>query len=110
MEITDLMPGSVAVELIQYIDEAGKEGRLEGLEERTDVHNELFNSDYYIIGNYQAKQWLEKHEIDVFDAIGIVQDWEKEVLGEVKTPVQPENIVNMLVYIWGEYILEDIEK
>ena len=26
-----------------------------------DLHNEIFNSDYYIIGHYQAEQWLVKN-------------------------------------------------
>ena len=33
-----------------------------------DLHSEIFNSDYYIIGRYQAEQWLTKN-IGVFTAI-----------------------------------------
>ena len=41
------------------------------------MHYELFNVDYYIIGYYQAEQWLSKHDISVFAGIKFVQDYEK---------------------------------
>ena len=38
-----------------------------------DLHHEIFNSDYYIIGRYQAKQWLGS---DAFDCIYEIQEYE----------------------------------
>lgn len=71
-----------------------------------DLHNEIFNTDYYIIGTWQAEQWLIKHT-GVFNGIGIIQEYEKEQFGEVNTDLSnPEHIVNMLVYIIGEGILQ----
>ena len=70
-----------------------------------DLHNELFNSDYYIIGYYQAEQWLINNT-GVFNGISIVQDYEKENFGEVNTDLSSsEKVVNMLVYIAGEEVL-----
>ena len=40
-----------------------------------DLHHEVFNTDYYIIGTYEAKKALE--EYGVFDAIEKVQTYEK---------------------------------
>ena len=45
-----------------------------------DLHNEVFNTDYYIIGTYAAKEALR--EYDVFEAIELVQTYEKEQFGE----------------------------
>jgi hypothetical protein len=69
-----------------------------------DLHNEVFNTDYYIIGTYQAKEALE--EYDVFKAIERVQTYEKENFGELYTDLSdPEKVINMLFYIIGEEVL-----
>lgn len=66
-----------------------------------DFHSDVFNSDYYIIGTYQAKQALAAY--DVFEAIDKVQEYEKGNFGEVYTDLSdPEKLVNMLYYIIGE--------
>lgn len=72
-----------------------------------DLHDEVFNTDYYIIGTYKAKQALE--EYGVFDAIEKVQEYEKENFGAVYTDLSdPEKLVNMLYYIIGEEVLHEI--
>lgn len=72
-----------------------------------DLHHEVFNTDYYIIGSHQAKEALE--EYDVFEAIAKVQNYEKENFGEVYTDLSdPEKLVNMLFYIIGEEVLWEI--
>ena len=69
-----------------------------------DLHNEVFNTDYYIIGTYQAEEALK--EYGVFKAIERVQTYEKENFGEVYTDLSdPEKVVNMLYYIIGEEVL-----
>ena len=71
-----------------------------------DLHHELFNSDYYIIGYHRAKLWLKYHDISAWDAIRIVQEYEKDEFGEVTTDCSSsENVVNMLAYIYGFEIL-----
>lgn len=70
-----------------------------------DLHNELCNTDYFIIGRYQAKQCLGEH---VFDAIEMVKDYEQSNFGEVTTDLsEPERVVNMLAYIIGEHVLAE---
>jgi hypothetical protein len=72
-----------------------------------DLHNELFNTDYYIIGTYKAKEALR--EYDVFDAIEKVQTYEQDNLGEVYTDLSnPEKLINMLYYIIGEEVLYEM--
>ena len=69
-----------------------------------DLHNEVFNTDYYIIGTYQAKEALK--EYDVFEALEKVQTYEKDNFGEVTTDLSnPEKLINMLYYIIGEEVL-----
>jgi hypothetical protein len=72
-----------------------------------DLHNEVFNTDYYIIGTYQAEEALK--EYGVFQAIEKVQTYEKENFGEVYTDLSdPEKLVNMLFYIIGEEVLAEM--
>ena len=72
-----------------------------------DLHNEVFNTDYYIIGTWQAKEAL--NEYDVFDAIETVREYEESNFGEVYTDVaNPEALVNMLYYIIGEEVISDM--
>jgi len=69
-----------------------------------DLHHEVFNTGYYIIGTWKAKKALE--EYDVWEAIDKVQTYEKEIFGEVITDLfDPEKLVNMLFYIIGEEVL-----
>jgi hypothetical protein len=72
-----------------------------------DLHNEVFNTDYYIIGTYKAKEALK--EYDVFEALEKVQTYEKDNFGEVYTELSnPEKLINMLYYIIGEEVLFEI--
>lgn len=72
-----------------------------------DLHNEVFNTDYYIIGTYRAKEAL--NEYDVFEALNKVQSYEKDNFGEVYTDLSdPEKLINMLYYIIGEEVLSEM--
>lgn len=69
-----------------------------------DLHNEVFNTDYYIIGTYQAEKELEAY--GVFEAIRLVQRYEMEQFGEVYTDLsEPEKLINMVYYIIGDEII-----
>jgi hypothetical protein len=69
-----------------------------------DLHNDVFNTDYYIIGTYKAKEALR--EYDVWDALEKVQTYEKDNFGQIYTDLaDPEKLVNMLYYIIGEEVL-----
>ena len=96
----------------QEMREQAREEIIEALQEGysgyySDLHNEVFNTDYYIIGTYQAKEALK--EYDVFKAIEKVQTYEKDNFGEVYTDLSdPEKLINMLYYIIGEEVLYDM--
>jgi hypothetical protein len=93
----------------QRMREEAREAIIEALQEGysgyySDLHNEVFNTDYYIIGTYQAKKVLE--EFGVFEALEKVQTYEKDNFGEVITDLSdPEKLVNALYYIIGEEVL-----
>lgn len=72
-----------------------------------DLHHEVFNTDYYIIGTARAKEALR--EYDVFDAIELVMEYEKDNFGEVNTELyDPEKLVNMVYYIVGDEIIGEM--
>ena len=74
-----------------------------------DLHNEVFNTDYYIIGNYEAKEALR--EYDVFDAIELVQTYEKDNFGEIYTDLSdPEKLINMVWYIIGDEVICEMNE
>ena len=72
----------------------------------SDLHHYLLNEDYFIIGYYQAEQWLKKDNGSVFEAIETIKDYEQSNFGQVSTDLSSsENVANMLAYILGEQIL-----
>jgi len=72
-----------------------------------DLHNELFNTDYFIIGYYAAEEWL-KNNPGIFAAIDEIKEYEQSNFGEVTTDLSSsERVVNMYAYIKGEEILSD---
>jgi hypothetical protein len=72
-----------------------------------ELHHKLFNEDYFIIGTFQAKQWLGS---EVFDAIETIKEYEQDNFGEVTTDFSnPEKVANMLAYVLGEQILGESE-
>ncbi len=71
-----------------------------------DIHHDLFNSDYYLIGIYEATKWLKN---EVFNVIEYIKEYENLHFGEVTTDFSSaESVVNMYVYIIGEEILQDV--
>lgn len=70
-----------------------------------DLHNEVFNKDYYVTGTVEAKNILGEGE-NIFNAIGRIYTYERDTFGEVFTDLSdPIKIVNMLFYIIGEEIM-----
>lgn len=71
----------------------------------SDLHDQIFNQDYYIIGHYQAKQWMGD---SAFDMIGDVQEYEKDNFGECHTDLSsPESVANMWAYVQGWEIIHE---
>lgn len=75
--------------------------------EGCEVPDLLLNEDYFIIGIYEAKQWLGE---ELFEAIETITEYEKDNFGEAYTNLtDPEKIANMLSYILGNEILSNSE-
>ena len=72
-----------------------------------DLHNELFNTDCHYVYTDHAKEVL--NAIGVFDAIGVIVNYEKGNFGEVNTDfTSPCEVANMLYYIVGEDVLYNL--
>tara|TARA_R100001082_G_scaffold79488_1_gene46816 strand:+ start:453 stop:785 length:333 start_codon:yes stop_codon:yes gene_type:complete len=68
-----------------------------------DIHHDLFNQDYYLIGYYECRKWLKD---EVFNVIECIKEYEEFNFGEVTTDFSnSEQVVNMYVYIIGEKLL-----
>tara|TARA_X000001036_G_scaffold203730_2_gene191374 strand:- start:3099 stop:3434 length:336 start_codon:yes stop_codon:yes gene_type:complete len=66
---------------------------------RDRLHQDAFNSDYYIIGRYKAIKWLGD---EAFNVIGFIKEWEQENFGEIYTDLsEPEKVVNMYTFLIG---------
>lgn len=77
-------------------------------ENRDDWHFHAFNEDYYLIGYYECSQWLKRHGIGEFEAVGICTQYEIDNFGQPgKVYDNSESVVNMLAYIYGEELLSD---
>ena len=74
----------------------------------SELHNEVFNTDYYIIGYNDAETAL--NEYGVFKAINEVVSFEQEKFGETFTDItDPEKVSNMLWYIIGYELINELE-
>ena len=71
-----------------------------------DLHDELCNTDYFIIGSYKAKEWIGEH---AFDVIQLIADWESENLAEDSgfDFSEPERVANMCAFVMGQEILNE---
>jgi len=104
---------TIKTELNEYIEEKLNEYDSPTIAELTrnnDLHHELFNTDYYIIGYYRAEKWLKKHNISFFEGIEFVQDYERVNFGSeaVQTYDNAEKLVNAITYIIGEELINNI--
>lgn len=82
------------------------------------VFNDLFNSDFWIIGRFEASTALNNFdgyehgtELDgVFGAIEFVKDYELQNFGTVQSGdiSDPEKLSNLVAYIMGENTFNEI--
>ena len=101
------MNNSIRKELLTHIIECIEDRQLTDMDE---LHYHCFNEDYYIIGYYKASEWLKQHDVDAFEAIGRVIEWEYEAMGETTLKaedINSENIVNKYIYALGEELLNE---
>lgn len=74
-----------------------------------DLHNEIFNTSYFIIGTNHAERWLYSN-IGIFNAINDIKEYENSNFGSINTDLSnSERVVNMYVYIKGEEIFNELD-
>lgn len=101
---------SIELELKEHIQSRIDDGVIDDTNQ-DEWHFHCFNEDYYIIGYYEAEQWLSNHGLSSFEAIQLCMDYEKDNFGEVSPSDKynnAESVVNMVAYIYGEEILNAI--
>lgn len=73
-----------------------------------DLHNKLFNEDYFIVGYHEAEKFLMNSEDGIFGAINIIKEYEQGNFGAVSTDLSDsEKVANKYAYIKGEELLQD---
>ena len=81
-----------------------------------DIHQSAFNTDFYIVGTYKAKQWLGDKAMEI---VAYIQNYEKENFGndQIETflkedgSINYERIVNMYTFCRGfDLVWEWIEN
>jgi hypothetical protein len=102
------MKTSIRVELAAHILDRINDGVIDN-DNRDDWHFHCFNEDFYIVYHSAAKEWLKQHDLDTFEAIEIVREYEMDNFGEMNTAINPEAIVNMLAYIYGEELIYSVD-
>ncbi len=70
----------------------------------SDLHHYLLNEDYFIIGYYQAEQWLKKDNGSIFEAIETIREYEQSNFGQVSTN---NDTYNLFTRFHNEYLNED---
>lgn len=71
----------------------------------------MFSTDYYLIGYHQCSEWLKTHDLDVFEAIEIINTYNVDNFGDINRE-KTENskaLVNMLVYIYGKELCKELD-
>mgnify|MGYP003649254114 FL=1 len=108
MYILDEVSNKTEKQFYSLIIDAINDGRLID-KPMCEIHHEVFNTDYFIIGYYQAEEWL-KENIGIFNAIGIIKEYENDQFGELTTDISSsESVVNMTAYILGDEIINSLD-
>lgn len=72
-----------------------------------DLHNFIFNKGQAFICTNKAESAVDS--VGVWSAIRLVKQYEEDNFGESNTEIEPCKIANMLVYIYGEFLLAQVE-
>lgn len=72
-----------------------------------DLHNYLFNEEAGFTLNNEAEEACES--VNVWSAIRLVKKYEEDYFGKCNTEISACKIANMLVYIYGEFLLAQVE-
>lgn len=74
-----------------------------------DLHNEVFNTDYYETSKYEAIEWFSDYVGSVFEVIEEIKNYEQDNFGEVTTNFSdPCKVLNMFWYIIGDEVMGEL--
>ena len=71
-----------------------------------DLHNELFNTDYVVIGTYRATQEIEENIHNLLTTLQRYKDEFGEAYGDI---TNAEKVLNLMYYMCGNDIMSNIE-
>tara|TARA_B100000900_G_scaffold291178_2_gene250014 strand:+ start:131 stop:481 length:351 start_codon:yes stop_codon:yes gene_type:complete len=75
-----------------------------------DLHYKVYNSDYFVIGYYNAEQWLIKEDRNyTFEVLGYVQEQEEKALGSIEKIDNAERLVNLYAYWIGYEVIAELQ-
>lgn len=76
-----------------------------------DLHFKVYNQDYFIIGYYNAEQWLiNEHGTNyTFEVMFYVQKQEKINLGTIEKIDDAERLVNLYAYWLGYEVIAELQ-
>ena len=83
----------------------------EKFEDRGELHNFLYNEDYFVVGYFEASKILKECNYSEFSAIQDLIQLEKEYFGECTLKIEDinsEKVVNLLAYFYGFEVIQDI--
>lgn len=103
------MRETIRQELIQHVIDTIQDLELTDFDE---LHYHAFNENYYMVYHSQALEWLKRHDIDAFEAIGDILEWEEQTFGSTQlkgSDCNPAKVVNLYVYMLGEELLADYD-
>tara|TARA_Y100000361_G_C11147218_1_gene338774 strand:- start:984 stop:1331 length:348 start_codon:yes stop_codon:yes gene_type:complete len=105
------IPYSVKTELLEYIHSLIDDGELTK-ENKDDWLLRAFtcmDKTLYMKTHHHAIKWLEKHELNPFHVIEIVEDFEYKYLNNTVTRFShAAQVVNNYIYICGECLINDL--
>ena len=97
------MNNSIKTELLNHINDLVNDEVIDS-SNFEDWHQIAFNDDYYIIGYWNASEWLKKHDLDAFEAIEDLIEYQKFYLDRIDfqpSDINSEYVVNQLAYWYG---------
>tara|TARA_Y100000004_G_scaffold161053_1_gene188897 strand:+ start:1494 stop:1847 length:354 start_codon:yes stop_codon:yes gene_type:complete len=95
-------------ELLNYV-ENNNLTLSEALED-DDLHFKVYNSDYFIIGYYNAEQWLIKDDTNyTFEVLEYVQERSEEMFGTIIKITDAERLVNLYAFWLGYDVIAELQ-
>ena len=95
--------GKVFNVLLEKLDELDFEG---STVEGADLHNEIFNVDYILIGCHEAKQAIADNINDLFCTL---ESYQEEFGETYMYLLEPERVLNLMYYMCGLELFNELE-